>query len=101
MMSSKGFGCQRTTGFSGKGSDNWKLQQDNAIAHTTSKNMAFLAASVPGVSFLKWPANSPDLSPTQTVWAWTGAKLKKHYKSKNVEEVKECLEKIRQSIPTD
>ena len=86
---------------SGKWSDNWQLQQDNATAHTTSKNIAFIAANVPGGSFLKWPANSPDLSPIETVWAWMDAKLKKHYKPKNVEELKECLEKVRQSIPTD
>ena len=35
------------------------------------------------------------------MWAWMDAKLKKHYKPKNVEELKECLEKVRQSIPTD
>ena len=86
---------------SGKWAGNWQLQQDNAKPHTTPKNMAFIAAHVPGGHFLKWPANSPDLSPIETVWAWMDAKLKKDYKPKNVEELKECLEKVRQSISID
>ena len=38
---------------------------------------------------MKWQANSPDLSPIETVCAWMDAKLKKHYQPKNVEDVEE------------
>jgi len=101
-MSSETFGCQRAAGcFSNLASGLWQLQQDNAPAHTTVKNTAFIAANVPGEQFLKWPANSPDLSPIETVWAWMDATLKQQYKPKNVEELKECLKKVRQPIPVD
>ncbi len=41
----------------GKWSDNWQLQQDNAPPHKTAKNIACIAAEVPGGHFLAWPAN--------------------------------------------
>lgn len=101
-MSSKTFGCQRATGcFSNLASGLWQLQQNNAPAHTTVKNTAFIAANVSGGQFLKSPANSPNLSPIETVWAWMDATLKQQYKPKNVEELKECLKKVRQPIPVD
>ncbi|DBA98621.1 TPA: hypothetical protein ACH3X1_014411 [Trebouxia sp. C0004] len=50
----------------GKWVDNWQLQQDNAPPHKTAQNMAYITANVPGGHVLKWPANSPDLSPTRT-----------------------------------
>ncbi|DBA79346.1 TPA: hypothetical protein ACH3X1_008499 [Trebouxia sp. C0004] len=52
----------------GKWADNWQLQQDNAPPHKTAQNMAYITAIVPGGHFLKWPANSPDLSPFGPGW---------------------------------
>lgn len=60
--------------------------------------MASVAANVPGDGFWKWPADSSDLSPTETVWTYMVAELRIDYKS-DVEELKECLERFRQSMP--
>lgn len=83
----------------GRWAGNWQLQQDNAPPHKTATNMAYIAANVPGGPFLEWPANSPDLSPIETLWAWMDSKLHKQYKPKNIEELKQSLEEIRLSIP--
>ena len=83
----------------GKYKDKWQLQQDNAPPHKTAQNMAFIAANVPGGHFPAWPANSPDLSPIENLWAWMDGQLQMHHNPKNIEEMKECLELVRQSIP--
>ena len=84
----------------GKWADKWQLQQDNARPHTTDANKAYIEANVPRRKFPAWPANSPDLSPIENMWAWMEGKLHKEYKPNNIEELKECLEQIRQSIPS-
>ena len=83
----------------GKWADKWQMQQDNAPAHKTPTNMAYIAAKVPGGHFLAWPPNSPDLSPIENLWSWMDSKLHKLDKSKNIEELKEKLEQVRLSIP--
>jgi len=83
----------------GKWADNWQLQQDNAPPHKTAKNMACITAEVPGGHFLAWPANSPDLSPIENLWAWMDHKLHKEYACESIGELKVALEEIRQSIP--
>ena len=83
----------------GKWADNWQLQQDNAPPHKTAKNMACITAEVPGGRFLTWPANSPDLSPIENLWAWMDHKLHKEYACESIGELKVALEEIRQSIP--
>lgn len=83
----------------GQWADKWQLQQDNAPPHKTATNMAYIAGHVPGGHFVNWPANSPDMSPIENMWAWMDGKLRKDYKPKNIEELKESLEQIRQSIP--
>lgn len=78
---------------------NWQMQQDNAPPHKTATNMAFITDNVPGGHFLSWPANSPDLSPIENLWAWMDRKLHKHHNCQNVEQLKEKLEEVRQSVP--
>ena len=60
---------------SGHWTDNWQLQQDNASAHKTKENMDCIRVNVPGGHFLKWPSNSPDLSPIESLWAWMEQQL--------------------------
>ena len=83
----------------GHWADNWQLQQDNAPPHKTKTNMDFIADNVPGGHFLAWPPNSPDLSPIENLWSWMDSKLHKLHKCKSIEDLKEKLEQVRQSIP--
>ena len=83
----------------GKYKDKWQLQQDNAPPHKTAQNMAFIKANVAGGHFLSWPAHSPDLSPIENLWAWMDDQLQRHHDPTNIEEMKECLELVRQFIP--
>ena len=78
----------------GHWANKWQMRQDNAGPH-----MACIADSVPGGHFLAWSANSPDLSPIENLWGWVNSKLHKLDKCKNIEELKEKLEQVRQSIP--
>ena len=61
--------------------------------------MACITAEVPGGHFLAWPANSPDLSPIENLWAWMDHKLHKEYACESIGELKVALEEIRHAIP--
>lgn len=44
----------------------WLFQQDNARFHTTPETITFLHEK--GVTFMEWPAWSPDLNPIENLW---------------------------------
>ena len=56
-------------------SENCWFQQDLAPCHTSRKTMQLLNES--GVRVLKWPGNSPDLSPIENIWVIFKRKIRK------------------------
>ncbi|DBA98221.1 TPA: hypothetical protein ACH3X1_001147 [Trebouxia sp. C0004] len=52
-----------------------------------------------GKSFSGLASKLPDLSTVENLWAWMDSHLHRHHKCKNVEQLKEKLEEVRQSIP--
>ncbi|MGH9569363.1 MAG: transposase, partial [Candidatus Angelobacter sp.] len=77
---------------------NWQLQQDGAKQHTTADSLSTVRALVPGGAFEWWPANSPDLSLIENVWAWMDAQLRSRPQCMTVEELKEALQNIVQKL---
>lgn len=56
------------------GSENWILQHDLAPCHTAKVAKEFIDCN--GIRMLTWPANSPDASPIETVWAIVKKRLR-------------------------
>ena len=82
--------------------DGWTFQQDGAKPHQTANAKNYIASHVPKGLLLDWPANSPDLSWIENVWAWMERKLRQRSKPcECVEELKKELEVIRQQIPLE
>ena len=55
------------------------FQQDNASCHKSKETLEIIEV-IFGDNKIWWPANSPDLSPIETVWAI----LKQNYQKKNM-----------------
>jgi hypothetical protein len=58
-----------------------EFQQDNARPHTAMKTRKFLEAlaSKYGLTIMNWPANSPDLSPIEDLWAHLKHELRRQF----------------------
>lgn len=70
--------------------DCFTFQQDGASCHTAKRNMSWLREH--NIPVLSWPANSPDLSPIETLWG----KMKKELRTNPAKNLRELKQKIQE-----
>jgi hypothetical protein len=70
------------------GAFGWILRQDGAPAYTSQKALDWLEESVDVI--VDWPANSPDLSPIESLWVIL-KKLINRFDPQNMEELKSAV----------
>lgn len=76
------------------------FQQDNARVHTTCLVKDFFTKY--GIVVLEWPANSPDLSPIENIWAFIKRRLSQYPEEpKNLEELWKRIQDIWTNIPIE
>jgi len=59
----------------------YTFQQDNTHPHTAQRTVEYLKtlAKKHGLTIMDWPANSPDLSPIENLWAHLKHELRMRY----------------------
>ena len=80
------------------GRRSWILQQDGARIHTAASSMVEARALAPGGLLEPWPANSPDFSPIENVWAMMAEKLGRMQPCTTFEELWGALQAARAEI---
>ena len=80
------------------GRRSWILQQDGARIHTAASSMVEARALAPGGLLEPWPANSPDFSPIENVWAMMAEKLGRMQPCTTSEELWGALQAARAEI---
>eukprot|EP00854_Cymbomonas_tetramitiformis_P027532 gene27532-33962_t len=78
--------------------NSWVFMQDGAKPHTTKVTQKWLAENVPSY-ITAWPPNSPDLNPIENLWAVMARSLAGS-RFKNIDELKEGIQKAWDDIPT-
>ena len=76
----------------------WTFQQDGAKVHTPAQCLEYAHEHAPGGVLQPWPANSPDLSWIENIWAWMDARLCEMPRCRNVGELWVALNEIRGSL---
>jgi transposase len=80
-----------------KWADEWVYQQDGASSHTAVPSLSLLRELMPGRILEDWPANSPDLSWIENIWAIVDRRLRKQ-EYNDIDEFKAALLKIWREI---
>lgn len=78
---------------SGKWDGKWIYQQDGARIHTTDGSLKFLRSHLGNRLLEGWPANSPDLSWIENIWAIVDRRLRQSTYT-SLGQFKEALEKV-------
>lgn len=74
------------------------FQQDGASCHKSKKTIAWLARK--HIPLLDWPANSPDLSPIESLWGQMKKNLRES-PATSIEKLQERLQEIWYSFTVD
>lgn len=71
----------------------FQFQQDNSRVHTSKMTMRYIKNSK--IPLMKWPVNSPDLSPIESIWSYIKRELDRYQKiPKDMSELWERVQKI-------
>jgi transposase len=74
------------------------FQQDNARVHTARIVRDFFDES--NITVLEWPANSPDLNPTENLWSYLKRELDQYKEApRNLDELWERVQEVWTNIP--
>ena len=79
-----------------RGRGQWVFMQDGARSHTSHDTQNWLATKCKYIQ--KWPANSPDLNPIETLWG-AMKKAVNSIKPKTVEDLKIIIQKVWDDFP--
>ena len=73
------------------GNNNWVYMHDNASAYTSKYSMKWFKHN--NINILKWPVNSSDLNPIETVWDHFDKELRK-LKPTNVNQLQTMIKDL-------